>query len=149
MKTQVSVYVKNESIISRFFSLTWFIDIFRGSSISAYIDGDESRPVKMKASKKPYSLELAPGVHEIYFADNQAKSKNAFNAITGVMLGGALGLGAGGTLMGGTVGAVLGAHASDGPVIDNGAIRFQLQEGENLGIAVKPKRNGAVKIHVL
>lgn len=148
MKTQVAIYVKNESIISRFFSLTWFIDIFRGSSINAYVDDDNAHPIKLKASSKPHILDLAPGVHSIYFKDNEAMGKKAFNAFTGTVVGGTLGMGTG-SVLAGTVGSIVGSGALKNPVIDNGAIQFNLDEGKTLSISIKPKRNGTVNIKVL
>lgn len=148
MKTQVSIYVKNESLLSKFFSLTWFINIFRKSSVNAYIDDDEARPVKMKASSNPYIFELEPSAHVIYFRDNAAMGKRAFNAFTGAAIGGALGLGTG-SLLAGTVGTIVGSDAMKGPRIENNVVQFYLNEGEDLRIRIKPKHNGTFSIKVI
>ena len=65
MKTQLSILVKNESLLSRAYSFLWFINIFKKMSVNVWIDQDPDR-VKtpthvLKANQDPYEFDLAPG----------------------------------------------------------------------------------------
>lgn len=143
MQTQVSILVKNESIVSRFFSFLWFINIFKKMPVDVYIDSENNKQT-LKARREPYVFDLEPGQHIIVFADPRAKSKAAFGAVTGALLGGTFNMAAGGSFFGGAADA----YSFDGTV-RNGCIDFTLQEGDLLKLSAKPKRNGSVKVKKL
>lgn len=145
MQTQISVLVKNESLLSRFMSWMWFINIFKKMSVNCFLDGSEEAQV-LKARKEPYLIDVEPGVHEIMFTDPRAKSKNAFRSATGALVGGAFGLAAGGSSA--ISGAMIGAQDARTAIHDS-AVQCTLQEGDVLRLSVKPKNNGSVKVKVL
>lgn len=146
MKTQISVLVKNESLLSRFMSFLWFINIFKRMSVNVLIDSTEGTPQKLKASKTPYVFDVEPGYHYAVFTDPRAGSKQAFKAVTGAFVGGAFGLAAGD----GLYGAASGAEAfAGGSTVRDGVLECQLNEGDLLKVSVKPKHNGSVKVKIL
>jgi hypothetical protein len=146
MNTQISILVKNENIVSRFFSLMWIINIFKKMSVDIVIDDPNATPQRLKASSEPYLIDLAPGNHEILFTDPRAGGKAAFRAMTGAMLGAGFSGGAGGSFLGG---AAMGADAAVGNSVKNGVLSFSLQEGDVLKVSAQPKRNGSVKVKIL
>lgn len=90
MKTQLSILVKNESLLSRAYSFLWFINIFKKMSVNVWIDQDPDR-VKtpthvLKANQDPYEFDLAPGEHIVYFSDPRAGGKAAIRAVTGALV---------------------------------------------------------------
>ena len=104
MKTQLHLYVKNESFGTRFAGGgLWFINIFRKLPIDIAVDGNK---VRYKPQDAPYVIDLAPGQHMIEGRDPRALTKKADKALTGAIMG-AAGLGAGGGSM--IAGAVIGA----------------------------------------
>lgn len=146
MKTQISILVKNENIISRFFSLLWIVNIFKKMPVDIIIDDPSAAPQRLKASREPYLIDLAPGSHQILFTDPRAAGKAAFKAVTGAFMGAAISGAAGGSF---TAGAVLGADSVSGNSVKNGVLSFNLREGDILRVSAKPKRNGSVKIKIL
>jgi hypothetical protein len=146
MKTQISILVKNESLLSRFMSLLWFINIFKRMSVNVWIDDDSVAPQVLKARKEPYVFDVEPGYHAILVTDPRAKGKQAFNAITGALVGGSFGLAAGD----GFSGAMMGADAfGGGSQVHDSGVECTLNEGDILKLSVKPKHNGSVKIKIL
>lgn len=146
MKTQISILVKNESLLSRFMSFLWFINIFKRMPVNVWIDDGEAAPTVLKASKTPYLIDVEPGYHQILFTDPRAKNKQAFGAVTGAFVGGAFGLAAGDGLFGAAAGAD--AFAGGSTVRDN-VVECTLNEGDVLKLSAKPKRNGSVKVKIL
>lgn len=145
MKTQVSILVKNESIVSRFFSFLWFINIFKKMSVEVYIDSMEHKFV-FKARKNPYRINVAPGSHEMMFVDPRAGSKAAFKGITGAIFGAAMSGAGGGSMIGG---AAMGYDDWSGTSVKDNIVSFTLNEGDILKLSVKPKHNGSVKVKLL
>ena len=146
MKTQISILVKNESLLSRFMSLWWFINIFKRMSVNVWIDDGDVAPVVLKANKEPYVFDVEPGYHAILVTDPRAKSKQAFKAVTGAFIGGSFGLAAGDGLGGALAGA---EFAGGGSVINDNVVECNLNEGDILRLSVKPKNNGSVKVKIL
>ncbi|MCD7818152.1 MAG: hypothetical protein LUH07_03770 [Lachnospiraceae bacterium] len=145
MKTQVSVLVKNESIVSRFFTFLWFVNIFKKMPVDMHID-TEANVQRLKASSQPYLIDVEPGSHQILFTDPRAKTKATFSAVTGAVVGAAFSAGAGGSVLGG---AALGADAVSDNTVRNGVVSCHLNEGDVLELMVKPKRNGSVKVKII
>lgn len=145
MKTQISILVKNESLVSRFFSFLWFINIFKKMSVNVWIDDDKVPAKVLKANKEPYLFDVEPGYHQILVTDPRAKSKQAMRAVTGAFVGGSFGLAAGD----GLGGMAAGADLFSGSTIRDGVVECELKEGDVLKISVKPKNNGNVKIKLL
>jgi hypothetical protein len=145
MQTQVSIQVKNESIVSRFFSIMWFINIFKKMSVDAHIDS-EGNVQTLKASKEPYLIDLEPGAHQILFTDPRAAGKKAFKAVTGAFMGAAVGGAFGGSML---EGAAWGADGASGGAVKNGIVSFTLRDGDVLRLSAKPKHNGSVKVKIL
>lgn len=145
METGVSILVKNESLLSRFFSLLWIINIFKKMSVNVYIDSEDDM-VTLKADKEPYIIDLDPGEHTLVFEDPRAGGKSAFRAITGGFLGLAFGLAAGGSGIDEAIS--WGSDAGDGAV-QNGVVQFELYEGDMLELSAKPTRKGGVKVKFL
>ena len=146
MQTQISILVKNESILSRFMSFLWFINIFKRMPVNVWIDDGDVPPVVLKASKEPYIFNVDPGYHIIQVTDPRAGRKQAFRAFTGAFVGGAFGLAAGDGLGGMVAGAELGGGGSR---INDSCVECNLGPGDLLKISVKPKNNGSVKIKIL
>lgn len=147
MKTQISILVKNESLISRFFSLLWFINIFKKMSVNVWIDDDSVAPKVLKASSEPYLFDVEPGHHAILVTDPRAKGKQAMRAVTGAFVGGSFGLAGGGSSA--LAGAAAGADLFNGSTVRDSVVECNLNEGDLLKISVKPKNNGSVKIKIL
>lgn len=144
MNTQISILVKNESFVSRLFSTTF--GIFRKMPVDIVIDDPNAAPQRLKASKEPYLIDLAPGNHQILFTDPRAKKKARSKAIVGAMMGAAAGAAYGGSIFGG---AAAGADAFSGASAKDGVLSFSLQEGDVLKVSAQPKRNGSVKVKIL
>ena len=147
MKTQLSIVVKNESLLSRAYSLLWFINIFKKMSVNVWIDQDPDR-VKtpthvLKANQDPYEFDLAPGEHIVYFSDPRAGGKAAIRAVTGALVGASFAGGAGGSML---AGASVGADIGAGNSVGVGYASFLLQEGDVFKISAKPTRKGGVKV---
>ena len=94
MKTQVSILVRNASLYARAKTLFWFVNIFKKLPVNVWIDEDpetaKNPTMVLKASEKPYEIDLAPGHHVLYFSDPKAGEKRFTNAVTGAFLGEAL-----------------------------------------------------------
>ena len=147
MNTQVSIKVKNASIISRCMSLLWFINIFKKMSVDAYIDSQDAKPMRLKARSDPYVIDLTPGVHTIAFVDPQAGMKKMTRWMTGAFIGFSAGLS--GSMNGAMVaGSSLGDAFAGNTIRENG-VQFSLNEGDVLKIQVQPKSSGSVKIKFL
>ena len=67
MKTQVSILVRNASLYARAKTLFWFVNIFKKLPVNVWIDEDpetaKNPTMVLKASEKPYEIDLAPGHH--------------------------------------------------------------------------------------
>lgn len=146
MKTQVSILVKNESLVSRFFSIMWFVNMFKKMSVVAYIDSENAMPQTLMASNEPYVFDLGPGSHAILFADPGAAGKKAFKAMTGAFIGATAAGAGGGSMLGG---AAMGYNSTYDNTVRNGVAQFNLNEGDLLKILVQPKHNGSVKVKFL
>lgn len=145
MKTQVSILVKNESLLSRAMTLMWFINIFKKMSVEVYIDSMENKQL-LQARNEPYLIDLQPGQHEIMFADPKSHSKAVTRGLTGAILGAGLTGGLGGSLIGG---AVMGYESASNTSIKDNVVSFALNEGDVLKLSVQAKSNGSVKIKIL
>lgn len=145
MKTQVSILVKNESLFSRFFSILWFINIFKKMSVEVYIDSMDNQRT-LKASAEPYLIDMEPGEHQMLFSDPRAASKAAFKGLTGAFLGMAAAGAAGGSMLGG---AAMGYDDASGGSVKDNVVSFTLREGDVLKISAQPKHNGSVKVKLL
>ena len=139
MKTQVQLYVKNETLYTRFFGGgLWFINIFRKLPIDIAIDGDKKR---YKPQNEPYVIDLEPGVHVIEGRDPRALTKKADKALTGALLGAAA-VGAGGGSM--LAGAMIGADAASSNVTRTGTCGVELKDGDIIKISCQANRKGAI-----
>lgn len=139
MKTQVHLYVKNETLYTRFFGGgLWFINIFRKLPLDIAVDGDKQR---YKPQAEPYVLDLAPGTHVIEGRDPRAFTKKASKAMTGAIMGAAA-MGAGGGSM--ISGALLGADAVSSNVTREGMCSVELEEGSIIKISCQANRKGGV-----
>lgn len=140
MKTQLHLYVKNESFATRFFGGgLWFINIFRKLPIDVAVDGNLTR---YAPKEEPYVIDLAPGVHVIEGRDPRARTKKADKALMGAIMGaGAMG-GSGGSLV---AGAILGAEAASSNVEQTGACSIELKEGDIIKISCQANKKGAIK----
>lgn len=139
MKTQVHLYVKNESFWTRFHGGgLWFINIFRKLPIDIAIDGNK---VRYKPQNEPYIIDLAPGVHVIEGRDPRALTKKAGKAVTGAILGAAA-MGAGGGSM--LAGAMLGADATSSNVTRTGMCGVDMKDGDIIKISCQANSKGAI-----
>lgn len=145
MQTQVSILVKNESLFSRFFSILWFINIFKKMSVEAYLDSENNKMV-LKARNEPYLIDVTPGQHQLLFSDPRAGSKAVFKGLTGAFLGAAFAGAAGGSMIGG---ASIGYEDASGGTVKDNVVSFTLVDGDLLKLSVKPKHNGSVKVKIL
>ena len=146
MKTQISILVKNEALLSRFMSFLWFINIFKRMPVNVWIDNGDAPPIVLKASSEPYVFDVNPGSHSILITDPRAGKKQAFRAVTGAFVGGAFGLGVGAGVSGMIAGAEL---AAGGSQINDSVVNCNLGPGDVLKISARPKNNGKVKIKIL
>lgn len=142
MKTQISILVKNESLLSRFYSFLWFINIFKKMSVAVCIDGDEANVQVLKARKEPYLIDVTPGYHELVISDPRAGNKQAFKAFTGLVVGGISAIATDGALG-------VSDFTDSGSTVRDGFVQCNLVEGDLLRISAKPKHNGSVKVKIL
>lgn len=139
MKTQVQLYVKNETLWTRFFGGgLWFINIFRKLPIDIAIDGDKQR---YKPQDEPYVIDLEPGIHIIEGRDPRALTKKADKALTGAIMGSAAMGAVGGSM---ALGALLGADGAASNVSRIGMAQVELKEGDILKISCQADRKGGV-----
>lgn len=144
MKTQVHLYVKNETLWTRFFGGgLWFINVFRKLPVDIAVDGKKER---LKPKEDPYVYDLAPGEHVIEGRDPRALTKKADKALTGAFLGAAA-LGAGSGSM--SLGALIGADAAMDNVVRTGGCRLTLKDGDIIKLSCQADRKGAVVFRVV
>lgn len=149
MKTQISIQVQNENVISRCFSFYSLFGLLLKAKVNMNVDNTASKPIVLKARKEPYVFDLNPGEHVITF---KAKNKGNFEKILFGAAFGLIGLG-----MGNSSTAMMGAKGGSDFVsglmghnrVQDNLLECNLSEGDFLKISVRPKRNGAVKIKLL
>ena len=134
MKTQVQLYVKNETLWTRFFGGgLWFVNIFRKLPIDIAVDGDKQR---YKPRSEPYVIDVQPGLHVIEGRD----------PLTGAIPGAAA-MGAGGGSM--AAGAILGADAASSNVTRVGLAQLELKDGDIFKLSCQANRKGGVVFKVI
>lgn len=139
MKTQVHLYVKNETLWTRFFGGgIWFVNIFRKLPVDVAIDGNQ---VRYKPQSEPYIIDVTPGTHVIEGYDPRSRTKKASKAITGAVLGATL-MGAGGGSI--IEGAVMGADSVSSNETTTGMCNINLNDGDILKISCQANRKGVV-----
>lgn len=144
MKTQVQLYVKNETLWTRFFGGgLWFVNIFRKLPIDIAVDGDKQR---YKPRSEPYVIDVQPGLHVIEGRDPRALTKKADKALTGAILGAAA-MGAGGGSM--AAGAILGADAASSNVTRVGLAQLELKDGDIFKLSCQANSKGGVVFKVI
>lgn len=150
MKTQISIQVKNENWMSRCMSIYTTFGLFVKAKVNMYIDNPDSKPVILKACKKPYIIDIEPGEHVIAFT---AKSKANVDKLIGGAVVGAIGLGVGGGITSAAAFAKGGSDFVAGVMghsrVQDNLLECSLKEGDLLKIQIQPKRNGVVKIKLL
>lgn len=152
MKTQVSILVKNEPLLSRasgsFFAA---FNTFKKMPVFAVIDDPNAEPLVLKARKEPYDIELAPGSHVIQFIDPRAEKKAKTmqfwkKAYAGAFLAGASAAGGGSLIDGALFGAATTANKT---TVRENYFECTLNQGDEVRISVQIKSNSKVKIKVL
>jgi hypothetical protein len=139
MKTQVHLYVKNESFWTRFSGGgLWFINIFRKLPVDVAIDGNK---VRYKPQNEPYVIDVTPGEHVIEGRDPRAATKKANKALTGAIFG-ASAMGAGGGSM--LLGAMMGADAASSNVTKVGLCGVKLNDGDIIKLSCRANKKGAI-----
>lgn len=139
MKTQIHLYVKNETFYTRFFGGgLWFINIFRKLPLDIAVDGEKKR---LKPQAEAYVFDVEPGVHVIEGRDPRALTKKADKALTGAIMGAAA-MGAGGGSM--LVGAALGADGASSNVTRTGICSVELKDADIIKISCQANKKGAV-----
>ncbi len=144
MKTQISILVRNEFILTKATSsLWWFVKIFQKSKMLVTIDG---KTQKLAASKTPYIFEVEPGQHNIRFEDPCLKGKSFNRKMVGLFLGFGFGLAADGSS---AIGGAYEGYESFRLDIKEGVVNCELQDGDTLQVSCKAKANGKIKIKIL
>lgn len=146
MKAQVSILVKKESVISKFFSFISILDLFKKTAVYIYIDNPESDPIYLEAREEPYFLELEPGQHQMLFQDSKKLKKKAAGGLMKVASGVALGafnMGLGGSFTSG-FSTVMDMKSPNG--VQDGMASFILEEGEVIQLLCRPSRKGSVNV---
>jgi hypothetical protein len=149
MNTQLRITVRNASFPNKFFTLLWFVNIFKTTKVQVWIDDPNSTPTVLKARKEPYEIPVEPGEHNVFFFDPDIKSRVRFNNLTKKMTLGVIGASAG-LAMGSGVGAAAMAGAMSGgqrAVVKDNVLSCALADGDELAVTVKPKRS-KVKITI-
>lgn len=152
MKTQITVRVKPDSLMSYTNLPIWFLTPKkRRGHFIIYVDGDYKagkEPIRIWPKQKSYTIELEPGVHELYFFDSLKKSKGFMKKTVAFAAGATIG-----ALAGGFSGALLGgSSASENltgkKVIEDSYLCVELREGDDYRIEITPSRKG-IKIKEL
>ena len=140
MKTQLSILVKKETLMSHMQSFLWFITIFKKTAVEISIDGGPSQ--LLVASKKPYLFDVAPGLHEVTFVDPRAGGKQAYGKFTNFFLGFIFAVS--------TDGAIgVSDFDNGGTTVRDGYLQCTLNEGDLLKVSARGDRKGGVKVKVL
>lgn len=141
MKTQLLVTVKDANFVTKMYSsLLWFIEIFKKSKISIWIDSTDTAPITLTARSKPYEVELTPGTHTIYIDDPKRASRTRLTALGNNLVLGAAGMGMGmasGGLTGAAIGAAIATGGKRAEVREN-VLCCTLADGDELAITVTP-----------
>lgn len=139
MKTQIQLYVKNETFYTRFFGGgLWFINIFRKLPLDIAVDGKKER---LKPQAEPYVYDVTPGYHVIEGRDPRALTKKADKALMGAIMGSAAIGAAGGSM---AMGALLGADAASSNVTRIGMCSVDMKDGSIIKISCQANRKGGV-----
>ena len=142
MQTQLSITVKDEFILHKFFTFTWFVQIFKKSRMKVRIDGENHI---LTASKEPYVFDVTPGVHEVVFSDYLENAKNRLWKCTFGFMGFAFGLGGAGSAIDGAIeGAKFGEVSKKSTVLN-----VTLEEGDVLNLVCQTKARSKVKVKTL
>lgn len=139
MKTQIQLYVKNETFYTRFFGGgLWFINIFRKLPVEITFQG---KVRKLKPQREPYVYDVEPGSYDFFGKDPRALTKKADKAVTGALLGAGMMGGAGGSVL---TGAMMGASASQDNIFRDGSCHVTVKDGDILKIPCQANKKGAV-----
>lgn len=139
MKTQVHLYVKNETLYTRFFGGgLWFINLFRKLPLEITVKGETK---KLKPQAEPYVYDFEPGTYEILGRDPRQGTKKADRALTGAIFGAAAAVAGGGSII---AGAQMGADAVRDNVFREGGCRFTLNDGDILRVSCQATKKGGV-----
>lgn len=141
MSATIQIRVKDESLMTKLGSLTWFIRIFKKSHINVYIDGQKS---ELLARDEPYKFTVSAGKHMLKLEDPRGKGKKRGRKVGGAILGAAVGFGASGSMWGGALGAMDGIGIVKGN--KDGSSEIDLSEGSILAIVCKPTSKGEIKV---
>lgn len=142
MKTQISILVKKETLMSRMQSFLWFITIFKKTAVSVCVDGDTANTMLLPARKEPYLIDVTPGTHEVVFSDPRAAGKHAYNKFTNLFLGWIFALS--------TDGAIgVSDFDNGGNTIRDGYLQCNLVEGDLLKVSARGTYKGGVKVKIL
>ena len=140
MKTQLSILVKKETLMSRMQSFLWFINIFLNTSVEVSIDGGPKK--LLPASKKPYLFDVGPGTHEVTFTDPRAGGKQSYGKFVNFFLGFIFAVS--------TDGAIgVSDFDNGGATVRDGYLECTLNEGDLLKVSARGDRKGGVKIKIL
>lgn len=140
MRTQLSILVKKETLMSRMQSFLWFITIFKKTAVEVSIDG--GAPQLLLANKDPYVFDVAPGYHEVTFVDPRAGGKQAYGKFTNLFLGFIFAVS--------TDGAIGASDFDDGgSTVRDGYLQCNLVEGDLLRVSARGTRKGGVKVKIL
>lgn len=149
MKTQITVTVKPDSLMSYSNLPIWFLTPKkRRGHFIIYVDDPEQKskdPIRIWPKQKTYTIELEPGVHQLFFFDSLKKSKKLMKSMAAFTFGATVGM-MGGSLSGALIGGSAAAEALTGKkIIEESYLCIDLKEGDNYRIEIKPSKKG-VKI---
>ena len=140
MKTQLSILVKKETLMSRMQSFFWFITIFKKTAVEVSIDGAPAQ--LLPARKTPYLFDVGPGAHEVTFVDPRAGGKQAYGKFTNLFLGFIFAVS--------TDGAIgMSDFDNGGATVRDGYLQCNLVEGDLLKVSARGDRKGGVKVKIL
>lgn len=149
MKTQISVLVKAESMISKGNSNRFLgpFALLTKSKVIMVLDGKEHELVE---NKTPYVFDVEPGEHQIQFIDPKKANKDFARSVDKVFTGtvGAIVGAAGGSLAAADVLSDVGTLFDIGE-IKGGAANILMREGDVLKLSCKGNSSGIPKVTVL
>ncbi|MCM1365423.1 MAG: hypothetical protein NC122_09680 [Faecalibacterium sp.] len=155
MKTQLSVRVRREGLVSAMFGrfyLTLFaiiIAILGKTSVIVSIDGEKH---KLKRQSEPHLIDIEPGIHTIEFIDPQRACKGIERVVTNLMISifglfiGLSGSDDGSVIGGMIVGDILGSTVDTFFEGEDGTLKINIKEGDVIRVRCKAKLSGSVVV---
>jgi len=147
MKTQLSLFVKAESVAAKYtrgmnpFAGGGFA-MFKNPGVLMILDGQQQ---ELKPNKTPYLFDITPGTHTLRLEDPESNTKRMGKKFTAGFISATMGL-ANGSLTQAFVFANAASASSFNKVYEDGTMEFTIGDGDILKLNCQATAKGVVKI---